>query len=185
MELWHEVADHYSEAHRHYHSLEHLRHLFSELEHYDGPIAEPDALALSIFYHDIVYRAGRRDNEIRSAALLKERLLQTSFPHIPRCEEMILATRDHRAREEADTNVLLDLDLSILGASEAEYVRYTRNIREEYLPYPDFIYYRGRKKVVQGFLDWPRIYKTAFFHDKYEERARANLSAELSSLGRM
>jgi predicted metal-dependent HD superfamily phosphohydrolase len=55
-------------------------------------------------------------------------------------------------------------------------------IRKEYNFYPDFMYKPGRQKVLQHFIQMPRIYKTDYFHDRYEEKARDNLHVELKEL---
>ncbi len=58
----------YGEPHRAYHGLAHVAHVFAEL---DGvPLSDP-AVEWATWYHDAVYRPGRRDNEARSAALAR------------------------------------------------------------------------------------------------------------------
>lgn len=101
---------------------------------------------------------------------------------IEQCAAMILATKHHGKAENADTNWLIDADLSILGQDPATYGQYTLQIRKEYSIYPDFLYNPGRKKVLKYFLAMPRIYKTSDFSGKYEQQARINLAAELQRL---
>ncbi|GAB5525289.1 MAG: hypothetical protein Roseis2KO_31610 [Roseivirga sp.] len=81
-----------------------------------------------------------------------------------------------------DTNYLTDIDLSVLGAAPEVYQNYTVAIRKEYSIYPGFLYKRGRKKVLKHFLEMEHIFKTELFREKYEDRARKNLQAELNSL---
>jgi predicted metal-dependent HD superfamily phosphohydrolase len=78
--------------------------------------------------------------------------------------------------------VFLDLDLSILGASEDDYDDYTKLIREEYSCYSAEEYRNGRIKVLKGFLNRERLYFTDYFHKKYEVRARENIEREIKSL---
>lgn len=83
---------------------------------------------------------------------------------------------------DADTNFLLDIDLSILGKSPEVYKKYTEDIRKEYKIYPDFMYGKGRTKVLKSILELEAIFKTDFFKKAYEKQARENLTAELSQL---
>ncbi len=88
----------------------------------------------------------------------------------------------HQVSEESDTNFFIDADLAILGASEDVYREYSKRIRREYNFYPDVIYMPGRKKVLKRFLDMSTIFKTTYFQEKYEEKAKMNLKLELEVL---
>ncbi|MGZ7283798.1 HD domain-containing protein, partial [Streptococcus pyogenes] len=57
-----------------------------------------------------------------------------------------------------DTQVLLDADLAILGASEERYKRYAADIRKEYAWVPEADYRKGRAAVLERFLAAPRLY---------------------------
>ena len=96
--------------------------------------------------------------------------------------KQIEATKEHQLSPDNDTNILLDLDLSILGKSPVEYKRYSEGIRKEYHIYPDIVYRNGRKKVLKSFLEKDSIFKTAFFRKEYESQAKENLIAELKQL---
>ena len=75
-----------------------------------------------------------------------------------------------------------DADLSILGKPRAEYITYMDNVRKEYKMYPDFMYNKGRIKVLEGFLAMDRIYKTTFFHKNFETQAKDNITFEIKKL---
>jgi len=182
VDLWHEVADRYSESHRFYHTLEHIRSMVTDLESYPAPVEDRDALLFSIFFHDLVYRVGRRDNEIRSADLFRERMSATPYTRIEKVCGQIVATRLHRVEGDADTNLLLDLDLAIFGYPEKDYQRYTAQIREEHRLIPELIFRPARRRVLSRFLGPNHIYKTDRFRERYEEQARLNLEAELDKL---
>ena len=140
-----------------------------------------DTLLFSIFYHDIIYNPLRSDNEYKSAAVFKKRISQTSFQHINKCIEQIELTKEHKITKDNDINILLDLDLSILGKSKIKYREYHKNIRKEYAMFSDEEYNCGRKEVLTRILGLPTIYKTDYFIAKYEEKARDNLTHELNS----
>lgn len=78
--------------------------------------------------------------------------------------------------------VFLDLDLSILGASEDDYNDYTKQIREEYSCYSMEEYRNGRIKVMKGLLSRERLYFTDYFSKKYVVRACENIEREIKSL---
>lgn len=182
--LWQELAQAYENPRRHYHTLAHLAALVQELAPFRGELTDPDTVLFALFYHDAVYEARRADNEERSAELAAARLTQLQVPaaQIGRCRTQILATKRHEPSGDADTDLLTDADLAVLGQPWPAYERYTRQVRAEYKIYPDLLYRPGRRKVLRHFLDKPRIYKTPPFSHRYEAAARANLERELGSL---
>jgi predicted metal-dependent HD superfamily phosphohydrolase len=182
-QLWHELAKAYTAKNRHYHTLDHIAHMLQLAIPYKQSEKQYDLLLFAIFYHDAVYSATRSDNEAQSAALAEKRLISLGLPEadIAFVKEMIVATKAHQQHTEPIINLLLDLDLAILGADREKYKAYTRAIRKEYSIYPDLLYKPGRKKVLQHFLQQPAIYKTIAFRQAYEERSRLNLQWELDS----
>ena len=179
---WLEIEKAYSSKSRHYHNLDHLENMLVELEKVKTVIEDIDSLLFSIFYHDIVYKATKSDNEYQSALLFEKRISKTSFSQIDKCKTQIELTKEHKSSMDADTNFLLDIDLSILGKSPEVYKKYTEDIRKEYKIYPDFMYRKGRAKVLKSILELKAIFKTDFFKKAYEKQARANLTAELNHL---
>jgi len=182
--LWSEIEKKYSEKRRHYHNLNHLENMFSELELVKDKIMNFNNISFSVFYHDVIYDATSKLNEEKSAEFAKLRLQQLGLNEIDIAEisEQILATKSHQKSEKGDINYLLDADLSILGKDLETYLGYTKNIRKEYSIYPDFLYKPGRKKVLQHFLELENIFKTEDFRDKFELQANENIEVELKSL---
>ncbi len=170
---------------RHYHNLEHLSEMFKVVERLTGIVEDPNALHLAIWFHDAVYDARAKDNERRSGELAVDLLGPIGVPAsaIDRIVGMIWATA-HIADTPAgrDTQVLLDADLAILGASEERYARYASDIRKEYAWVPDADYRAGRAAVLNRFLSAPRIYNTSIMFEEGEQRARTNLRGELAQL---
>ena len=182
--LWNEIKRSYSRPGRHYHNLTHLDNLVGELIPVKQEIQDWPTLIFSIAYHDSVYNVLKKDNEEKSATLACKRLTELGIPAAQKekCKTQILATKTHLRSDDADTNLLTDADLSILGADPAIYRIYTAQIRKEYRYYPDFLYNPGRKKVLEHFLNMPVIYKTDYFAKKYEGPARVNITQELKSI---
>lgn len=188
-ERWTEIEKRYSEKKRYYHNLTHLAYMTEKARHYKELLTDPDTVLFSIFYHDIIYNVKRKDNEQKSAEFAKNRLTQLGLHsnQIARCQQQIMATahqsaQNHPTHDDSDTHYLVDFDLAILGESREIYLDYAKKIRKEYAIYPDFLYKKGRKKVLHHFLGMDRIFKTKEFHDPYEQQARENLKAELHEL---
>ncbi|WP_126653956.1 HD domain-containing protein [Chryseobacterium aureum] len=182
--LWKEIETQYSERGRHYHNLLHLDNMFMELEAVKMNISDFRAVSFSVFYHDVIYDATSKSNEEKSAAKAEKRLAELHINQdiISIISEQILATKSHQRSDQEDTNYLLDADLSVLGKDFETYLKYTQNIRKEYSIYPDFLYKPGRKKVLKHFLELESIFKTEYFKEKYEARAKENIAKELQLL---
>lgn len=181
---WTEIKKQHTSKNRHYHNLTHLSNLYIELAPIKNDILNWTAVLFSIFYHDIVYDVKKQNNEKESADLAVKRLSKTKLPKelILLCKSHILATKSHEVSACNDTNLFTDADLSILGKKPEQYQQYCYQIRQEYSIYPNFLYKKGRKKVIEHFLNLERIYKTEYFFVKYEETAQKNLQKELSLL---
>ena len=182
--LWKEIEKNYSGKKRHYHNLTHLENLITELNEAQSMIRNRDAVLFAVFYHDVIYKAHRNDNEEESARLAVKHLqmLKCDNEFIEQVNKLILATKSHQRSDDEDVNLFTDADLSILGKDWETYRTYFSNVRREYAIYPDLLYKRGRKKALQHFLSMKRIFKTDQFFNKYEESARINMAQEISTL---
>ena len=181
--LWKNIANHYSESHRAYHNKTHLSELFKYFDLYKDNLDNPDIVTFSIFYHDIIYNIWKKDNEEKSAdfALMELSKINIHTFYLEQIHQQILATKTHQANDN-DTKYLVDFDLAILGKPLEVYKNYTQLIRTEYKLVPNFMYKKGRKKVLQHFIYKPFIYATDEFRALYENQAKENLTNELNSL---
>lgn len=182
LDCWNEIEQSYTSSSRHYHNLEHLETMFTDLKKVQSHVKNLDTLLFSIYYHDIIYNPTKNNNEYQSALLFQKRITVTSFPWVSECMEQIEATKEHKLSTDNDTNILLDLDVSILGKSPEAYQSYSKNIRKEYQIFPDFVYRSGRKKVLKHLLELNPIFKTDLFKAAYESQAKENLERELKEL---
>ena len=184
--LWGEIESQYSTKKRYYHNLSHIYHMLNLAETVKTNIRAYDDLSFAIWYHDIVYNVSKSTNEEKSAEFAKNRLKLMKFDEKRSkiIQNMIISTKNHQIlnSDNEDNAYLLDLDLSILGSDWDTYKLYAQNIRKEYGIYPDFMYKKGRKKVLRHFLERTSLYFTSVFHDQYERNARQNLSKELEML---
>ena len=69
-----------------------------------------------------------------------------------------------------------------LICDEEDYDKYAAKIRKEYSWVPDDQYRIGRKKVLQDFLNRPRIYFTERAGKELEQQARVNIEREIARL---
>jgi predicted metal-dependent HD superfamily phosphohydrolase len=93
--LWEELVNAYSKSSRHYHTLEHLDYLLSQISHVKHQIQDFDAVLFALYYHDVVYNVLNKDNEEKSAALATTRLDVLNVPkaRIESCRQHIVATK--------------------------------------------------------------------------------------------
>ncbi len=180
-DLWNEIETNHSQSGRHYHTLVHLTDLYKQLSEVKDKIKNWDVILFTLFYHDVVYKSTKKDNEEQSAALAMKRMSEIGVDQkdINLCHKQIIATKKHQENSDADTNYFTDADLSILGRDPEIYNEYCKSIRKEYSIYSNFLYKKGRKKVVEHFLSMKRIYKSKEFYLKYESQAKQNLIEEL------
>lgn len=180
-----ELVARYGEPQRRYHTMEHIESCLALLDRFRSLARRPAEVELALWFHDAVYEPHRTDNEGRSAELARRVLLAAGVSReaVDRIAAYILATKGHDVVE-GDGALVLDIDLSILGASEEEFERFDRHIREEYIHVPDPLYREGRRRVLEGFSKRRRIYRLEPFFDAFETQARRNLERKIAELSR-
>jgi predicted metal-dependent HD superfamily phosphohydrolase len=101
---------------------------------------------------------------------------------VRRVHDLIMATTHDAIANDPDTALLIDIDLSILGADPDVFDRFERNVRKEYWWVPGPLFRQTRAKILQSFLDRPSVYATAGFRERLEDAARRNLAAAIAAL---
>ena len=182
--VYDDLTTRYSEPHRAYHTLEHIGHCFDEFEQVRQLAINPDAVELALWYHDAIYDTKTKDSEERSAALAMEMVRNASLPNSfgQSVANLITATKHTSAPTDPDVQLLVDIDLSILGQSEEKFDEYELQVRKEYEWVPNDAFIVGRSTILKSFLDRPTIYSTEFFRNKYETQARRNIARSLARL---
>ena len=186
--LWQDIAIRYSENQRAYHSLQHIEQLFAQFKQIKHVLNEPHIIALALFYHDVIYAPTRADNELKSAEYAVEAL--RPYFSAAQCQyiyALIMMTANHKlaecsnAQKNFDSAYLLDMDLSILGASWSEYEQYAQAVRQEYAHVSNIDYRDGRIAVLTELLAHPKLYLTDYY-DRLETQARQNIKHEINIL---
>lgn len=180
-----------TENRRYYHNAQHLAHCFGLLDKYKLSIfnfeekIDYSLVELSIWFHDLVYIPGFLGNEEASFGWANKFLLNfRNRKDTPLLLEylytLVLATKKHEVPSEdtklvKEIQILLDVDLGILGEQEETFSLYEQNIRKEFWFVPTDLYNKERRNVLMSFYVKNKIYYTKFFQENYEKQARLNL----------
>ncbi len=182
--VYNDLVVRYSEPHRVYHTLEHIKYCLNELEQARHLAVNLNAVEWALWYHDAIYDTRAKDNEDRSAKfamkVAKDALLPDNFGQS--AANLIMATKHSGTPTDSDAKLLVDIDLSILGQPEEKFDEYERQIREEYKWASENTFIAERSAVLRLFLGRQVIYSTRFFRDKYETRSRQNIVRSLKKL---
>jgi predicted metal-dependent HD superfamily phosphohydrolase len=176
-----ELRARYSEPHRAYHTLQHIEECLGWFARARDIAANPGEIAIALLYHDAVYDTHARDNEERSAELALA-VCDLNRRQKDRVESLILVTKHDARPRSRDEQLLVDIDLSILGASSERFDEYERQVRAEYAWVEETVFRSTRRSILVSFLDRKALYGTPFFHERLEDTARTNLRRSIAKL---
>ncbi|HET9913128.1 MAG TPA: hypothetical protein VFQ13_14630 [Anaerolineales bacterium] len=179
-----ELIQAYSSTDRFYHNLTHIHSCFSIFDQTKFLAVHPEEVELAIWFHDAIYDTRRDDNEQKSAEWAEKIISQfgLSSSATERVSGLILATR-HRAEVwDTDAQLVVDVDLSILGADPETFWRYEENIRKEYAWVPESLFRSKRAEILRSFLNREYIYYHKQYRGMFEEKARSNLKQAVAKL---
>ena len=181
---WAAVVRAWGEPHRRYHDLAHLAAVLGIVGRLEGAAADPAAVRLAAWYHDVVYDPRRGDNEERSAERARAGLRGlVPEERIEEAARLVRLTAGHAADpDDANGAVLCDADLAVLASPPAAYAVYASAVRDEYRHLTDAEFTAGRIAVLEHLLGLPTLYRLPAVAGEWTPRARANLAAELSLL---
>ena len=174
----------WSQPHRRYHSVAHLRDVLAHVEQLADYAQNADAVRLAAWYHDAVYN-GLPDDEERSAQLAEQDLSRLGIDArvVDEVVRLVRMTVTHDpAPGDRDGEVLSDADLAALAVPYERYRHNTAAIRAEYAHIPDEVFAKGRTQVLVGLLEGQGVFRTPLGRQRWEEAARRNLRAELAAL---
>jgi predicted metal-dependent HD superfamily phosphohydrolase len=185
-QLYYQLVACYSEPHRSYHTIQHLNECFTHLENVRSLAEHPEEVELALWFHDAIYDTSKKDNEQRSAEWARDSVTAAgvSSGQAERIYELIMTTMHNAVPVGRDAEVLVDIDLAILGAESVRFDEYEVQVREEYSWVPETLYRAARRKILEEFTRREWIYSTAPFRSEYEARARENISRSLLDTSR-
>ena len=185
-----ELMGAWSEPHRHYHDHRHLRECLALWMRWRGHCERPGEVAIALWFHDAIYDPQAPEapsDELRSAAWAARVLVRAGADSdtAQRVHDLVMVTKhDAPAAPGAspDGQLLVDIDLSILGSPAERFERYCQDVRKEYGDMPRSRYREAWARMLQGFLDRPRLYHREHAVALFEAQARINLAAALERL---
>lgn len=173
----------YGEPHRHYHTLNHIRHCLCEFDRAAALMDDPDAVEMALWFHDAIYQPGAGDNERRSANLFRQWSdggADAVFQQ--RVDDLIMATMHREPPDWRDAGFIVDIDLSGFGLPWEACERDSRLIRAEFAKVADDRYYPGHLRFLWALQGRPTFFSTEFFQQRYERVARENLARIIAGL---
>ncbi len=137
----------------------------------------PAVVEMALWFHDAIYEVKESGNEERSADWARSELLAHSVAAdlADEVHALVMATKHTAMPNTQDEKLLVDIDLSILGANESRFAEYEQQIKDEYSFVPKLIFNYKRKEILKSFLDRESIYSTELFKERFEGVARENL----------
>jgi predicted metal-dependent HD superfamily phosphohydrolase len=174
----------YDEKHRHYHTAHHIAECLAHFDEARELCEHAEEVEIALWFHDAIYNERGNDNEAQSAAWAERVMLHAGLDgeSAQRVHALIMATCHNALPETRDEQVLVDIDLAILGAAPARFDEYEAQVRAEYSWVPEFVFKRTRRKILDGFLARTVIYSTPHFRGSLENKARENLARSLAKL---
>ncbi|MCE3605957.1 pantetheine-phosphate adenylyltransferase [Massilia sp. P8910] len=182
----------YGSCRRPYHNLDHLVHGLTEITVWAANAgaspADMATLKKAFWFHDAVYGGGTGtgSNEEQSAQLwlassLDSGAVANEVASLIRATEHLAPVAVRHALQD----VMLGVDLAILGQAADIYDGYARSVRAEYRHVEEADYLAGRERILAHFhaqADAGTLYPNGYFAHLYNERARENLARELETL---
>lgn len=184
-ELYAGLVAAYSQPHRHYHTIRHLAECLRVFDTVRLHAVHPHEVELALWFHDVVYNPRASDNEARSARAAADAATLLNLPAdaVARIVDLVLATEHRNVPSTADAGLLIDVDLSILGADPQRFREYEADVRREYAHVPEATFNAKRAEILKSLLARDRIFVTDAL-TPLEEPARANLAWSVRKLTR-
>ncbi|RKQ34069.1 DUF4031 domain-containing protein [Kocuria tytonis] len=181
-----ELLQRWSEPHRAYHGPAHLLDVLEAVDLLTAADEHPE-LVLAAWFHDAVHEGTAGQDERDSAALARRLLSTEGWPEGvgDRVADLVLVT-EHHSPDPGDREacLLVDADLSVLGAGTEDYDRYRAAVRREYADVPEEQFTAARAEVLRALREKPQLFHEPRAVALWEERARRNLDRELGILTR-
>lgn len=150
------VFDIWNEPHRKFHTSRHLFQVLNGIRMIKTEIKSEkdwDALILAAYFHDAVYIPGNRDNEILSAKILTEFVINPLDEVVVLANEIILSTQGFEKKDgifelfqKADCDILINGTIS-------DFVVYEKEISKEFQRFSWLKYKNGRLEFIRKAME--------------------------------
>jgi len=182
------ILQHYTEQHRYYHTLSHLKVCLNEFDLVKDKLYHPEAVEFALFFHDIRYNLQPIGcNNEKDSAIYSENILHASHGvemFRKTVYDLIMSTKHIGVPNTSDEAYTRDIDLASFGRSERISKYYSELINKEYYFVPREEYRKARINILESFIDPKRgsIYYSDFFRNRYEIKAHKNIMSQLLEL---
>ena len=180
-----ELVVKYEEDGRFYHTLAHIQNVLEVIQSLSSYAQDLPAIQLAAWFHDAIYDPRAADNERQSAQYAARALDYLGIPTATSAtvQRLIQATT-HRPPypDDIDCQILLDADLATFASDHTLQVWIEEAIRQEYAFVPETAYRKGRRRILQQFLQRERIYYTEPMAATLEKQARQNITNAIAWL---
>ena len=175
-----EIVNAYNQKNRYYHNMNHIGKMFEYARFFNIKLS--DVQTYAIWFHDIVYVPGNKDNEEKSAEVAEKWLsrLNCMSSNIKIVKQIILDTK----LEEPtciDSGVVIDLDLLDI-AYEDRYDKNKELIRKEFSHLNDEEFRLGRLEWLKFMMNRKTIFVSRYLNHSLEQEAKRILTKELVNL---
>ena len=195
LKWWNIIRDEYMKKWKWYHNLNHvyfcLNKYYQTINDISSGLNKENEFEYAIWFHDIVYSPSKNDNESKSV----DKFISfyediSSFPESKTINKdkviKYISTTSCHLTNINDNNIsnlfFLDIDVSIISDSDL-YMEYENQIHKEYtFVYNEDEYKKGRKHFLEQLLQKDKIFRTKYYFDLYETKARNNLNSIIQFL---
>lgn len=193
LETMSQLSHLYSQAHRHYHNLNHINRCLSiaeELSEHSLSYRQKTELITAIWFHDAVYNPWSKNNEVLSAELARLYCHRANINHnsiVAAIKATEYHTKDQKFHRDDSIDIdvihyMLDIDLVGLADPYTKYSEAGEYIRKEYSHLNNDEFYNGRHSFLTNMIKRKRIFYHDSFYESYEYKARENMKLELNQL---
>lgn len=187
-EVYRSLVSRYEDNSRKYHNLKHIQNCLDELSSVRELCKDADGVEIALWFHDSVYDTDFSNNEEKSADFAFEQLIKggSDIKFAQKVKELILATKHNQKQTDIDFQFIVDIDLASLAIPFDEFTENTKLIGLEYGKIPPEKFKQGRVIFLKNMLSSvrERIYFSQYFFDKYEQKARENLTKSIEMLSK-
>ncbi len=182
-EIYRDLRQRYSEGHRRYHTPVHIAHCLKLFDLARDDMEEPDAVEMSIWFHDVIYDARAPDNEEKSAEYFVEVCgdeVEERFKS--KVYNLIIVTIHKELPMTVDEKYMVDIDLSSFGLPWERFLKDSQAVREEFRHLNDEEFYPAQKQFLETLVERKYFCFTEFFRERHEKTARENIARYLKNL---
>jgi predicted metal-dependent HD superfamily phosphohydrolase len=167
---------------RYYHTIRHLMVMLEDVRQFHLGLIDRTKLEFAIFFHDVVYDVTSNRNEEDSADHFRGfgAALGLEEKDIEEIYWLIRVTTHQGSPQTKLEEIICDMDLKELGTDR--YIQNAIEVREEFAALSEQEWIEGRIKFLEFMLSKDTIFHTEEFKEIYEQKARENISNELTKI---